>query len=164
MRQSPVIVALAFAAATAAPVALAQGSQSLMDSPADAFLARHARAPGVTVIPGVQYRVIRSGPTEGRHPTRADDVTVRYQGRLLNGVVFDATPAGETTTFELKRLIPGWVTAVQLMRPGDVWEIWTPPQMAYGFTDRDKIPAGSVLDFTVELMSVAPHVDAPPAR
>ncbi|HWF00852.1 MAG TPA: FKBP-type peptidyl-prolyl cis-trans isomerase [Caulobacteraceae bacterium] len=152
--------AAALAALMLATPALAQLRPPPIDT-ADAFLARHAAKPGVKTIPGVQYRVIRSGREDGRQPTRADDVTVRYQGRLTSGVEFDATPPGQTTTFELKRLIPGWITALQLMRPGDVWELWVPPQMAYGFTDRDKIPAGSVLDFTVELVGVAPHRDPP---
>ena len=148
------ILALAGAAATAQPA----------PPSAAAFLTRNAGQPGVNLIPGVQYKVLHAGPSEGRHPTRADDITVEYEGRLLDGQMFDASKPGVPVTFELKRLIPAWITALQLMRPGDEWMLWAPPEMAYGFTDRGPVPAGSVLAFKVKLISVAPHADSPASR
>jgi FKBP-type peptidyl-prolyl cis-trans isomerase len=133
---------------------------------ASAFLARNAKAKGVTTLPGVQYRVIKSGPATGAHPSRKDDVVVKYSGHLVDGSEFDssAKAPGGTATFPLGRLIPGWTTAVPLMRPGDEWEIVVPPEMAYGEKGVGPIPPGAVLIFDVELISVSPHVDAPPAK
>jgi FKBP-type peptidyl-prolyl cis-trans isomerase len=132
----------------------ADGAQG--DSPA-AFFARNARERGMQSLPGVQYRIVRSGPADGAHPKRSDTVTVNYEGKLLSGVVFDSSYArGEPATFPLKPLIPGWVVALQLMRPGDEWIIYVPPEMAYGAQGTGPIPANSVLIFRVELISVAP--------
>ena len=152
--------ALSLPLALAAPAVMAQPAPS---TSAAAFLARNAGQPGVSQIPDVQYKVLHAGPAEGRHPTRADDITVEYEGRLLNGQVFDASKPGAPVTFELKRLIPAWVVALQLMRPGDEWMLWAPPETAYGFTDRGPIPAGSVLAFKVRLIAAAPHPDPPAA-
>jgi FKBP-type peptidyl-prolyl cis-trans isomerase len=126
------------------------------------FLAGNARSPGVVTVPGLEYKVVSSGPADGPHPKRSDDVTVQYEGRLLTGEVFDSSAKrGEPVTFELGRLIPGWVIGLQLMRPGDEWMLYVPPQLAYGYTDRGTIPAGSVLVFRVKLISVAPHPKPP---
>jgi FKBP-type peptidyl-prolyl cis-trans isomerase len=126
------------------------------DSPA-AFLARNAREAGMQSLPGVQYRIVRSGPADGAQPKRSDTVTVNYEGKLLSGEVFDSSyTRGEPVTFPLKPLIPGWVVALQLMRPGDEWIIYVPPEMAYGAQGTGPIPANSVLIFRVELLSVAP--------
>jgi FKBP-type peptidyl-prolyl cis-trans isomerase len=68
------------------------------------------------------------------HPSRKDQVVVRYTGRFSNGKVFDSSKdqPGGTATFPVGRLIPGLVVALQLMRPGDHWELIVPPEMAYG--------------------------------
>ncbi len=137
--------------------------QTAPDDPAGAFLRRNARAPGVVSLPALEYRVIASGAADGPHPKRSDDVTVAYEGRLASGKLFDSATEQAPATFELGRLISGWVTALQLMRPGDDWMVWIPPQMAYGFTDHGPIPAGSVLVFRIKLLSVAPHAKAAPA-
>lgn len=146
-------------AALAAALALAA-------APSPDFLATNAKAEGVVTLPGPQYKVLRSGPADGAHPKRSDDVTVRYEGRFIDGKLFDASSAdgkGEaaTVTFPLQKLIPGWIAVVQLMRPGDVWMVYLPPYMAYGAAGTGPIPPNSVLVFKIELVSAAPHVDKP---
>ena len=129
-----------------------------------AFFRKNAEAKTVVTLPGLQYMVLQSGPADGPRPKRTDDVTVRYEGRFLNGQVFGASPRNglDTDTFELNKLIPGWVAALQMMRPGDVWMLYVPSNLAYGEAGKSSIPPYSTLVFRVELVSVAPHVDAPP--
>ena len=117
-----------------------------------------APAPGAVVtLPGLQYQVLRAGPPGGEHPTRASTVAVHYEGRLADGTVFSTSPEdgkGESV-FELQKLIPGWIAALQLMRPGDVWRLTLPPHLAYGARGRaPTIPPDSTLIFQVELLSV----------
>ncbi len=130
-----------------------------------AFFAKNASAQGVIALPGLQYKIVKSGPATGAHPLRSDDVVVRYEGRFLGGKVFNTSPGGgsETTTFPLQKLIPGWIAALQMMRPGDEWMLYLPPHLAYGSAGKAYIPPESTLIFKVELVSSAPHVDAPPA-
>lgn len=130
-----------------------------------AFLIKNAKARNVVSLPGLQYMVLSHGEGGGPHPTRADDVTVRYEGRFINGQVFNTSPNNgkDPVTFQLNRLIPGWVAALQMMRPGDVWMIYLPANLAYGEAGKEPyIPPYSTLIFRVELVSVQPHVDPPP--
>lgn len=122
-----------------------------------AFLTKNAREVGVTTLPGLQYKVLKSGPADGAHPLRSDDVTVRYEGRFIDDKVFNTSPDGGagTTVFSLQKLIPGWIAALQLMRPGDVWMIYVPAYLAYGAAGKTYIPPDSTLIFRVELVSVA---------
>ena len=131
-----------------------------------AFLARNAREPGVVALPGLQYRVLRSGPVAGRRATRADDVTVRYEGRFLDGKVFSTSADGGrgTTTFPLQKLIPGWLSGLQLMRPGDEWMFYVPAHLAYGAAGKSYIPPDRTLVFRVELVSLAPSAEQPASR
>ncbi|MBW3618180.1 MAG: alpha/beta fold hydrolase [Proteobacteria bacterium] len=131
-----------------------------------AFLVRNAGEPGVVSLPGLQYKVLRSGPATGRRPTRADDVTVRYQGRFLDGRVFSTSgdEGRATTTFPLQKLIPGWLSALQLMRPGDEWMLYVPAHLGYGAAGKSYIPPNSTLVFRVELVSAAPSAEQPLSR
>ena len=115
-------------------------------------------APGVAILQGIKYKVLKSGPTIGVHPRRSDDIAVRYEGRLTDGSVFDSSKSDKNgvSTFPLGRLIPGWIAAVQLMRPGDEWVIYIPAYMAYGEKGAGPIPANSDLVFRIELVSVIP--------
>jgi peptidylprolyl isomerase/FKBP-type peptidyl-prolyl cis-trans isomerase FklB len=151
-------LALGAGAASADPVATEPASDN------GAFLARNASAPGVVVVPGLQYKVLKSGPANGPHPTRADTVAVRYEGQFVNGKVFDSSkdePDG-VVKFPLGKLISGWVIGVQLMRPGDVWMLYVPPQLAYGASGKGPIPPGSTLVFKIELVGVEPPAPAKP--
>ena len=129
-----------------------------------AFLAGNATATGVVTLPGPQYKVLSSGPATGPHPSRADNIIVRYEGRFVNGAMFDSSndAPGGTVTFPLGKLIPGWVAVLQLMRPGDVWMIYLPPYLAYGAAGKATIPPDSTLVFKVELVGIAPKEPAKP--
>jgi FKBP-type peptidyl-prolyl cis-trans isomerase len=147
-------------------LALVQQAEAAPDpiSQEQSFLMQNALDKGVTSLPGLQYKILKSGPENGPHPRRADEITVRYQGRFLDGKVFNSSPenGGATTNFPLQKLIPGWIAGLQLMRPGDVWMLYVPSYLAYGVVGKDYIPTNSTLIFKVELVSIQPaKVDAP---
>ncbi len=123
------------------------------------FLALNGKAAGVTTLPsGVQYRIVRSGPANGAHPGVADEVKVNYEGKLLNGRVFDSSfQRGEPAEFPLGHLIPAWTEALQQMRPGDEWIIYVPPAQGYGPRGTDGIPPNSLLIFRIQLITILPH-------
>lgn len=121
------------------------------------FLAKNAREPGVvTLRSGLQYKVIRSGFAGGLHPRPIDEVKVHYEGKRLDGLVFDSSyERGVPASFPLRGLIPGWVEAMQLMRPGDEWMLYVPADLAYGDNQAGAdIPPGSTLVFKIELIDV----------
>ena len=126
---------------------------------ADAFMATNAKAPGVVTLPsGLEYKVVAPGPAGGVHPRPSDEVKVNYEGKLLSGAVFDSSfQRGEPADFPLAGLVPAWVEALQLMRPGDEWILYVPPQLGYGDEDKGPIPAGSVLIFRIQLLGVLQH-------
>ncbi|HEY5105619.1 MAG TPA: FKBP-type peptidyl-prolyl cis-trans isomerase [Caulobacteraceae bacterium] len=123
-----------------------------------AFLASNAKAPGVHVTAsGLQYRVIHSGPSEGPRPKPADEVKVNYEGKLLDGEVFDSSfERGTPMVATLDHLIPGWIEALQLMRPGDEWLIYVPSSLGYGPKGKGPIPPDSVMVFKIDLIGVLP--------
>jgi FKBP-type peptidyl-prolyl cis-trans isomerase FklB len=122
----------------------------------DAFLAANAKKPGVVTLPsGLQYKVIQDGT--GHSPKVGDAVTVHYEGRLLNGQVFDSSyKKGEPAVFPLQPngLIPGWVEALPLMKTGAKWELFIPSSLAYGSRGTPGIPPNATLIFTVEPLLV----------
>ena len=143
--------------ALAALLMSAAAAQAQSDSPNPvAFMAQNALADGVRSLPsGVQYKIVKSGPATGAHPTPEDHVTVNYEGALLNGQIFDSSyKTGKPVTFQLEGLIPGWVDAVQRMRPGDEWILYVPPSQGYGSEQKGPIPPNSVLVFRLELLSI----------
>ena len=82
---------------------------------------------------------------------------VNYEGKLLDGTVFDSSyQRGEPAVFGVTGLIPAWTEALQLMRPGDEWELYAPAELAYGDQGAGPIPPGSVLQFKIELIAVSP--------
>lgn len=122
---------------------------------AKAFLDENAKKEGVKVTSsGLQYKVLKEG--EGAQPTAEDEVTVHYTGKLLNGTVFDSSVnRGETATFPLNRVIPGWTEGVQLMKEGAKYEFFIPSDLAYGPQGiPNVIPPHSTLVFEVELIKV----------
>jgi len=160
MRRALVAAAAALALAAChppgkdGPSAAARGSAE-----AQAFLAKNAKKPGVHVLPdGLQFEVVRSGPTTGLRPQVGDEVKVNYEGKLLNGQVFDSTyERGQPAAMPLKGLIPAWVEALQLMRPGDEWILYVPPKLGYGDQGAGGvIPPGAALIFRIELIDVLP--------
>jgi FKBP-type peptidyl-prolyl cis-trans isomerase FklB len=121
-----------------------------------AFLLTNAHAPGVHVTPsGLQYRILQSGAAGGSPPKITDEVKVNYEAKLLNGTVVDSTyERGAPAVMGISGLIPAWTEALPLMRPGDVWELYVPAALGYGDNATGPIPAGSVLEFKIELIAV----------
>ncbi|HEX5378195.1 MAG TPA: FKBP-type peptidyl-prolyl cis-trans isomerase [Phenylobacterium sp.] len=158
------IPALALAAALACALpAMAAPAVDPVAANAE-FLARNAQAPGVKSLPAIQYEVLRSGPADGPQPVRASTIRVRYEGRFLDGTVFNTSADGNPdgiATFPLQRLIPGWIAVLQQMRVGDEWRVFIPPEFAYGHRGKDTVPPDSVLVFRIELLGVSEPPAAP---
>jgi FKBP-type peptidyl-prolyl cis-trans isomerase len=127
------------------------------------FLAENTKKPDVvTTASGLQYKVLTQG--SGASPKATDSVVVNYRGTLLDGTEFDSSyKRGEPATFQVNRVIPGWTEALQLMKPGGKYTLWVPPQLAYDLRSPPSIPAGSMLIFDVELVSIKPPEQAAPA-
>ena len=116
-----------------------------------------ARAGATVVLPGLQYQVVRSGPSDGEHPRMSGTVTVHYEGKLPNGEIFDSSfQRGTPATFKGREVIPGWQVALRLMRPGDEWIVTIPPELAYGAKGAGPIPPNSPLIFRMQLISATP--------
>jgi len=149
---------LLFAAAMAAVIVCGAPAcaQPADQGNAVSFMAQNALADGVHTLPsGVQYKIVKSGPADGPHPTPDDLVKVNYEGSLVSGQVFDSSyKRGKPVTFQLKKLINGWIDALQQMRPGDQWILYVPPSMGYGDQQSGPIPPNSVLIFKLELVAV----------
>ncbi len=96
------------------------------------YLSENAKRPEVhTTASGLQYEIIKEG--EGASPRPTDTVTVHYTGALIDGRVFDSSvERGEPSTFGVSQVIPGWVEALQMMKPGAEWRIFVPSDLAYG--------------------------------
>jgi FKBP-type peptidyl-prolyl cis-trans isomerase FklB len=147
---------------------LLQGAMAAKAEPnhqaAAKFLADNAKKPGVvTTASGLQYRIITPGT--GPNPKPTDEVTVNYVGKLLDGTEFDSSyKRGEPAKFPLNRVIPGWSEGVGLMKAGGKYELFVPPSLAYDLhSPTPQIPPGSMLIFTVELMSFKSPPAAPAA-
>ncbi|GGE15500.1 hypothetical protein GCM10011529_22340 [Polymorphobacter glacialis] len=122
-----------------------------------AFLATNAGKPGVTTTAsGLQYEVLRAGA--GPKPAATDTVLVHYEGRLIDGTVFDSSyQRGQPAAFPLDSVIPGWTEGVQLMPTGSKFRFLVPPALGYGSKGAGGvIPPGAVLEFDVELLAIRP--------
>ena len=121
------------------------------------FLAQNAQNNGVvSLASGLQYLVLSSGPDGGASPTTTNTVLAHYHGTLLDGSVFDSSvDRGQPASFGVSQVIAGWTEALQLMKVGDKWRLFIPPNMAYGeASPTPAIPPNSALIFDVELLEV----------
>lgn len=119
------------------------------------FLKENAAKEGVvTLESGLQYKVIKEG--NGIRPTADDTVECHYEGRLINGTVFDSSyQRGQTATFGVNQVIKGWVEALQLMNEGSKWQLFIPYHLAYGEHGAGQhIPPYATLIFDVEIVKV----------
>ena len=121
-----------------------------------AFLAENKNKPGVITLPsGLQYKVLRKGKGPD-HPTVDSPCSCHYEGKLLDGTVFDSSyERGDPTTFAPNQVIKGWTEAMQMMVVGDKWEMYIPSELGYG--DRGsppKIGGGDVLIFQMEILAI----------
>ena len=132
-----------------------QKAAALNQEKGSAFLAENSKKDGVkTTASGLQYEVLQSGSGDS-HPTASSTVRVHYHGTLIDGTVFDSSvERGETISFPLNRVIPGWTEGVQLMKKGDKFRFYIPSNLGYGNRSAGKIPAGSTLIFDVELFEI----------
>ena len=122
------------------------------------FLAKNGSKKGVqTTASGLQYKVIKAGDAKAPPVTPTDEVTVNYRGKLLDGTEFDSSYSrGVPATFQVSGVIKGWQEALVLMKPGANYELYVPPDLAYGPQPRPNIPANSLLIFDVDLVSAKP--------
>ena len=122
------------------------------------FLDENGRKAGVkTTASGLEYQVLATGSAGGRKPTDVNKVSVHYEGRLVDGTVFDSSyERGEPIEFPLANVIPGWTEGVQLMGEGDKFRFFIPPALGYGERGTPGGPIGpnEALVFDVELLKV----------
>lgn len=120
------------------------------------FLAANKQKPGVITTPsGLQYKVLKKGT--GAIPTAEQTVVVKYEGRLINGKVFDTSENSKEKklSFKANQVIKGWTEALTMMPTGSKWELYIPYNLAYGERQVSKdISPYSTLIFTVELLEI----------
>ncbi len=129
------------------------GKQNKKDG--EIFLAENKKKEGVKTLPsGLQYKVIKAG--SGKKPKSTDTVTVHYRGTLINGTEFDSSyKRGQTVSFQVSGVIPGWTEALQLMEEGAKWQLFIPSNLAYGERGAGgMIGPNATLVFDVELVSI----------
>jgi FKBP-type peptidyl-prolyl cis-trans isomerase FklB len=127
----------------------------------DAFLAENKTKEGVVALPsGLQYKILKEGT--GPKPAATDTVVCQYKGTLLDNTEFDSSyKRGQAATFPVSGVIKGWTEALQLMPVGSKWELFIPPDLAYGARGG---PGGGIgpnatLVFEVELVSIQPKAE-----
>jgi len=121
----------------------------------EAFLESNKNQPGVKTTPnGLQYKVIQAGT--GPKPSKNDIVSVDYEGKHLNGQIFDSSyQRGQPAMFPVSGVIPGWQEALQMMNTGSTWELYIPANLAYGERGAPgAIAPNEALVFKVHLISV----------
>lgn len=107
-----------------------------------------------TTKSGLQYKVIQSGKKDSPSPTTTSSVVVHYEGKLINGEIFDSSyQRKKPIEFGVTEVIKGWTEALQLMKVGDIWEITIPHDLAYGPSGNPRIRGFSTLIFKVELIA-----------
>lgn len=133
-----------------------------------AFLSANAKKEGVKIkevfAPDgskveLQYKILHSGPA-GPSPKKSDTVVVRYRGTLIDGTAFDifdpSVKRGDVAIFKMNDVIPGWAEALQMMKPGDKWQLFVPPSLAYADYGPPEIGMYTTLIYELELVSFSP--------
>jgi len=121
----------------------------------ETFLTENKKKEGVKTLPsGLQYKVIKVGT--GKKPKSTDTVTVHYRGTLINGTEFDSSyKRGQTVSFQVSGVIPGWTEALQVMEEGAKWQLFIPSNLAYGEKGAGNvIGPNATLIFEIELVSI----------
>jgi FKBP-type peptidyl-prolyl cis-trans isomerase FklB len=121
----------------------------------DAFMATNKDNPGVVTLPdGLQYKVITDGTGETPLPT--DMVTANYRGTFLNGTEFgNSYKSGQPAQFQVNRVIPGWTEAITHMKVGSKWQLFVPPELAYGENGAEgRFQPNMTLIYEIELLAV----------
>jgi FKBP-type peptidyl-prolyl cis-trans isomerase FklB len=118
------------------------------------FLALNKKEKNIVTLPsGIQYKVISASGLK-KHPGPKDTVTTHYQGTLIDGTKFDSSyDRGEPVKFSLDQVITGWTEVLQLMSPGDKWQVVIPSELAYGqYAPSPVIGPNKTLIFDIELL------------
>lgn len=121
----------------------------------ETFLEENKKKEGVVVLPsGLQYKILKAA--DGPKPKASDTVKCHYEGRLINGQVFDSSiRRGEPAEFPVSGVIAGWVEALQLMPVGSKWQLYIPSELAYGAHGAGQsIGPNETLIFDVELLAI----------
>lgn len=121
----------------------------------ETFLSDNKNKEGVVTLPsGLQYKIVKAG--DGKKPTSSDTVECNYRGTLINGTEFDSSyNRGQSATFKVNGVIPGWTEALQLMPVGSKWNLFVPSQLAYGERGAGRdIGPNETLIFEVELIAI----------
>lgn len=119
------------------------------------FLAENKKQEGVVTLPsGLQYKILQAG--NGSKPKASDSVKCHYEGKLINGQIFDSSiRRGEPAVFPVSGVIAGWVEALQLMPVGSKWQLYIPSELAYGKHGAGQsIGPNETLIFDVELLEI----------
>lgn len=135
--------------------AVTLAKQETVRKTGEQFLNKNRQKEGVKVTPsGLQYKILEKG--NGPIPTKDDQVIVKYEGRLIDGTVFDSSYKREdpTNKFRPTDVIKGWTEALTMMPVGSKWELYIPQELAYGARQTGNIPAYSTLIFIVELVGI----------
>ena len=108
----------------------------------------------MTLLSGLQYKIIKAG--NGEKPKDSDTVECNYRGTLIDGTEFDSSyRRGQPATFGVTGVIPGWREALKLMPVGSTWQLFVPPQLAYGARGAGRdIGPNAKLIFEVELLAI----------
>jgi FKBP-type peptidyl-prolyl cis-trans isomerase FklB len=120
----------------------------------EAFFAENAKKEGVVTLPsGLQYKILKTG--DGKLPTLEDTVLCNYRGTLLDGTEIDSSyKRKEPTAVPVKGVLAGWTQALQMMPVGSKWQLFIPPQLAYGDRPTPTFGPNSTLIFEVELLLI----------
>lgn len=120
----------------------------------DKFLAENKVKKGIVSLPsGIQYRVIEEG--NGKRPLKNSEVTVHYRGSLTSGLEFDSSFArGVPAKFKVDAVLKGWQDILPMMKVGDHWQIFLPPEQAYGMRGQGPIGPNEALVFEIKLVDV----------
>ena len=121
----------------------------------DRFMAENRSKTGIQTLPnGIQYRVIEAG--SGRSPTPSSEVSIHYRGSIAStGFEFDSSFArGEPVTFKVNEVLRGWQEILPRMKTGDHWQVFLPPDMAYGERGQPPIGPNEALAFDIKLIEV----------
>ncbi|MBS0383526.1 MAG: FKBP-type peptidyl-prolyl cis-trans isomerase [Proteobacteria bacterium] len=122
------------------------------------FFAENGKKAGVVTLPsGVQYKVLDGGSGD-RSPTIESEVTLQYRGAFLDGTVFDNTEdRGKPVVYPVRMMIPGWREIMTRMHVGDHWQVFIPPDQAYGIRgEPPRIGPNEALVFDIHLLDVKP--------
>ncbi|KXB35981.1 putative peptidyl-prolyl cis-trans isomerase, FKBP-type [Bacteroidales bacterium KA00344] len=133
----------------------AEAQAKEMKTGGETFLAENGKKEGVVTLPsGLQYEVLKEG--NGKKPTATDEVECHYEGKLIDGKIFDSSyQRGETATFGLNQVIAGWTEGLQLMQEGAKYRFYIPYTLGYGERGAGQsIPPYATLIFDVELIKV----------